>query len=745
MPKKTHNTYLITVEGRVQGVGFRPYVFRLAQEMKISGQINNEPGSVSIQINASLNSAEEFYKKLLSDFPERAEVTHSEIIPIENKSFEDFTIQTNTTTSAASGIITGDFALCDKCKLELLNPSNRRYKYPFISCVDCGPRYAISDRYPFERDNTSMVDFPMCVECENEYTDPTNRRFHAQTISCPSCGPSYYTHDQKGDVLDIITEAIKYGKIVAIKNTSGYLLLCDATNPNVITSLRKNKNRPHKPLAVVYPSLKSIREDFFIRSEEEKLLTSEIGPIVLLKNKDKLNCVAHSIAPGLATTGVMLPYSPILFLLLSELDQPIVATSGNQKGLPISASNEEAESTLRDVADMIVHHNLTIAHPQDDSVIKLWDSKEIKIRNSRGYAPVTFSLGKKNLPDTLALGADLKNTISVSTENRVMTSPYLCRINNYESKERLVIESRKFLDLYGIKPSRILIDLHPAYLTRSSGEDFSKKNKANLIEIPHHYAHFASVLAENDLFNPSEKVLGVIWDGMGYGLDGQIWGGEFLDYDGHSISRLLHWDYYPWLSGDRMSIDTRLSYFALSSSQKVKELFTSTEATILLKQKQNPKLLTSSIGRLFDAVSCCLGLVKENTYEGEAAMNLEQKSLDYDEIDLPLDLLPDFDGKSNPSPSALLDSIEKNLPTKSVSFLAASFHHTLAIVICKIAKAHNYSTIACSGGVFQNVDLLTRLQKLAASANLNLKINHKLSCNDENISHGQIMYDAFIN
>ncbi|VAV84033.1 [NiFe] hydrogenase metallocenter assembly protein HypF, partial [hydrothermal vent metagenome] len=477
-------TFKIVITGRVQGVGFRPFVFTLANSLKLNGTVSNNENGVIIFISGKKDSIISFYHELVNNPPPVSKIKDSNIQEIQFKDFKDFRIFPSSKKGKLNLILTPDFALCNDCKKEISDKKNRRYNYPFTTCVNCGPRWAITNTFPFERAHTSINNFEMCPVCEKEYKNPNNRRFHSQTNSCPSCGITISLHYANGLPLEIsshevfkkLDSLIKKGNIIAVKNTGGYLLCCDATNNKVIKKLREKKKRPNKPFAILYPSIELLEREFKVNEQQKELLLSTERPIVILpKPNFKTDLAFAELIPGLNQVGVMLPYSGILQLLAQELDRPIVATSGNLHGSPIINNNQIAEEVLDQIADYFLHHDLEISNPQDDSVVKFSfiNNHKVIFRRSRGYAPNYFDATINTDEKIMAMGGHLKSTISFLPNDNLYISQYLGNLDHFDVYERFVHNVNSFTELFEEKPDVILIDKHPAYQSSLFGEEMS--------------------------------------------------------------------------------------------------------------------------------------------------------------------------------------------------------------------------------------------------------------------------------
>lgn len=742
-------TYKIYISGQVQGVGFRPFVYNLATKHLIKGSVSNDENGVVIYATQTHDNIKLFYEELLKNPPPVSHILASEIKPTNFFKFDNFKIIPSSKNGNINLPLTPDFAICEECKTEINNSTNRRYNYPFTTCVNCGPRWAITQSFPFERNHTSMDMFTMCDDCEKEYTNPGYRRFHSQTNTCSTCGIQLHLEDanskkitiNKSTIFKKVAQFLTDGKIIAIKNTSGYLLCCNAKDLEVIQKLRKLKNRPNKPFAVLYPSLEKLQKELKLNELQVKSLTSTERPITIISSENyQGNLVLNEIAPKLNQLGVMLPYTGILQLLANELDFPIIATSGNIHGSPIISNNEDAIEKLKNVADYFLHHNLKITQPQDDSVLKFsFKFKQpVLFRRSRGFAPNYFGAQLKSTEKIIAMGADLKSSITFYPNQYIYSSQYLGNLENYDVYNRFLAMVNSYIKIFEQQPQVILIDKHPLYHSSEFGRDFAKKGNAKLIEIQHHKAHFTAILREHNLFD--KKVLGVVFDGTGYGDDKAIWGGEFFNYEKNKIKRINHLEYFDWLLGDKMAKEPRISLLSLATLEMdgiLSVKFTPNELKTYKTLKKLNTLKTSSVGRLFDAVASLLNITDYNSYEGEAAILLEN-------------LVTGYNIKNCKS---YLSSIEKGISAKEVikqiaidvkkgkskQKIILNFLFTLANTIIEMAKTNNYKYIAFSGGVFQNTTLVDMLIELAPKE-IKLYFHKDLSPNDENISFGQLMY-----
>ncbi len=747
-------TYRILISGLVQGVGFRPFVYNLATTFSLKGTVSNNELGVIINVTGLDQDIQHFYNALIQNPPPVSQIKNNSISQINYQLFDDFKIIPSNKNGRLNLPLTPDFAICDDCKADIKNPKNRRFHYAFTTCVNCGPRWSITNTFPFERNHTSIDNFKMCKTCQAEYTTPADRRFHSQTNTCKHCGISLFLTDNSATKIAVpheqlfkkIAKLLSDGAIIAIKNTSGYLLCCNAEDERAIQTLRHKKNRPNKPFAVLYPSLDFLQREIALNQHQIQSLNSSERPITIIPILNyKGNLALNAVAPRLKQLGVMLPYTAILQLLADELNFPIVATSGNSHGSPIVCKTNDALDKLKDIADYFVTHNLQITHPQDDSVVKFSPkfNREVLFRRSRGYAPNYLNVKSFSDKKIMAMGAHLKSTIAFYPNEYLYISQYLGNLDNFDVYLRFTETALNFIKLFEQEPEVILVDKHPNYLSSQFGKELALKNNAKLIEIQHHKSHFAAILGEHQLFD--KRVLGVVFDGTGYGDDQQIWGGEFFKYESNKIERIQHVDYFDWLLGDKMSKEPRLSLFALANFEMydlVSQKFTATELKTYSTLKKSNTLKTSSVGRLFDAVASLVNIADYNTYEGEAAILLENHITNYDLKSCKSYLdCQDNCISAHKIIANIYADIKLGIPKDKI---IVNFIFTLANFIIDFAKNNCYNNIALSGGVFQNTTLVDMLIELAPK-DINLYFHKDLSPNDENVSFGQMMYYININ
>lgn len=750
-------TYQINISGRVQGVGFRPFIFNLAQQFHLKGFVSNDENGVIIQVQGNAIKINQFFFSIEKEKPTHAIIQKailSEIIQAEL--FNDFSIKPTGKDISPNNPLTPDFATCPSCEAEIFDPKNRRYFYPFTTCTQCGPRYAVTKKFPFERENTTVSQFQMCKTCEEEYSSSDNHRFHSQTNTCPSCGITMKFTDSEGKILEgdnhkiieAVSENLKQGKIIAVKNTSGYLLLCDATQKETVQELRKRKKRPYKPFAVLFSGIEFMEEYLFLKEIHRENFLSPESPIQILPIKDKKNLAVSEICPGMNQIGAMFPYTGLLKLISKTFQTPLIATSGNLHNSPICASEFEACEKLKNIADCFLHQDLPIEHSQDDSVIQFSKKYQQKIvlRRSRGLAPNFYfveELKNKNPQKNqiLALGSDLKNTFCVVPNRQCYISEYIGDLANYDTFLRYQKTLNSYKTIFSFQPEIILSDKHPLFESSEIKKVFSNFEE---YKIQHHEAHFAAVLGEHHLWESKENVLGIIWDGIGYYSENEIWGGEFFMYqqENKKIEPIAQWGKFSWILGNKMSKTPKISALSISENHSyLKDFFDENEWKIYTPHIQKREIETSSVGRLFDAVSFILGFHKENSFEGEAAMFLEKLAQSaYEKENFKYqDYLENEKIEASIPTKKLFLSIIESLKHSTSDIIALNFHYTLIKCIEKIAVKNNVKKLAFSGGVFQN-SLLIDLAIEVLKPNFTLYFHDKISSNDENISFGQLNY-----
>lgn len=580
-------TYHIHITGIVQGVGFRPFVYKIANGLSLKGSIKNGLDGVHFLFNANEDLANEVYQTIINQAPSNARIHSHSLAKIAHTNFSKLEIIRSEESGEPNMPLTPDFALCPTCRKELETSKNLRFNYAFTTCTYCGPRYSITQKLPYDRYTTTMDTFTMCPDCQKEYNNPLDRRYYSQTNSCDTCGIklsyidfNFYSQGGKlganNELVEEVVSQLNQQKIIAVKGIGGYLLMCDAQNEKAIQNLRTRKHRPTKPFAVMYPNFEQLNNEFQINDQEKEALTNEVASIVLLQKKEniKQSLTSRLIAPGLSRIGCMIPYAPLFQLILDAFKKPVIATSANISGSPIIYEDDSAKEELASIADSILMHNRKILIPQDDSVISFTANHNQKIihRRSRGLAPSYESPNFKSTEKTiLATGAQMKSSFSFLTKNRVYISQYLGDMDKYLTQNEYQYTIDHMQSILASKPNVILTDKHPAYFTTEWSHEKGEELHIPTHQVQHHKAHFAAVLSENNLLESSETILGVIWDGTGLGDDQQIWGGEFFGYKNKAINRIDHIDYFPFMLGDKMPKEPRISALCIANSIEASE------------------------------------------------------------------------------------------------------------------------------------------------------------------------------
>jgi hydrogenase maturation protein HypF len=746
----------ILLKGIVQGVGFRPFVFGLARRHGLKGWVNNSSEGVHLEVEGDPGVIENFTRKVSREAPPRARIETMELQDLGPAGLQAFEIRESVEEAGKYQLISPDIATCGACQEELVNPQDRRFRYPFTNCTNCGPRFTIIEDIPYDRPKTTMARFQMCAQCQREYDDPSDRRFHAQPNACPVCGPAIRLWDGEGKSLetrDPVSSALRLlreGKILALKGLGGFLLACDARSPSAVERLRRRKHRPHKPFAVMLPDVSSVKEHCLVSREEEKLLLSPESPIVLLTWK-KGSTIVPAVAPAQKYLGVMLPYTPLHHLLMGHSGMALVMTSGNLSEEPIAKDNEEALARLGGIPDAFLVHDRDIYVPYDDSVVSLVSGQPAVLRRARGYAPFPVRLPFPVRP-ILACGAELKNTFSLTRDEYAFISQHIGDLENLETLNHFQRTVELYQKLFRIRPEMVAYDLHPEYLSTKYALHLPGKK----VGVQHHFAHMASCLAENGEKGP---VIGLSFDGLGYGTDGALWGGEFLVGDYRSFIRRAHLEYLPMPGGAaairhpwRMALS--YVYTLLGKEKLMRHLPLLTPAApagsardekvrILLQQidRRMNSPLTSSCGRLFDGVSALLGLCPSVSFEGQAAMGLEMIADLTEEGTYEL-FTEEEDGKEvvrlGPMIEGILQDLERGVDPSRIS---GKFHNTLVKVgraLCrKIRDDGGPGKVTLSGGVFQNRLLAERMKTALEGSGFKVCVHRQVPCNDGGLSLGQ--------
>lgn len=800
--------YTIHVTGIVQGIGFRPFVSKLAHELGVVGTVRNDTSGVEIHIQGMDTDCQLFVDRLQSELPIHGRIDTLQMEPTELQTLDDFTIILSQAVKG-NAFIGADMAPCEACLQDIQDPENRRFHYGFTNCTNCGPRYTIIESTPYDRDTTSMKVFPMCENCQKEYDDLNGRRYHAEPNACEHCGPMFTLKDTDGMVLanglDAIEQAKEYiqqGSIVALKGVGGYHLVCDALQETAVQTLRQRKGRPRKPLAVMAGSMEMVKQYVHISEKEEELLLSPARPIVLLQkiktyntntihletcatsecdtvikeitdvnqkkrasNQECRNActqkaamdvasqivpVAPSVAPGMATLGILLPYAPYHYSLIPS-DALWVMTSANRSGDPVLYDDAQAAEELQGIADYILTHNREIISPVDDSVVQVVQNEPILIRRSRGYVPLSIPVVPLEKSSTmLAMGADMKASFGMNRGSHAILSPYMGDMEHERVQDLLWTTTKRYEDLFQLQPAQVIVDAHPNYYTSQCGRIYAEKHQLPVIEVQHHHAHVAAVLAE---YNIQDPVLGICFDGTGYGTDGTLWGGEFLYCHKEYMERMAHLSYAPLPGGEvavREPWRQALWY--------VNQLYPTGAPTVIEQWKESlPKgwqlletmiphmqmIQSSSSGRLFDTVASLLGLGHEHLYDAHLAIELEQLALS--EKGSILDMKMD---ETVLDTMSLVRSVIEQLECgESVAKISANFHRTLIYYIVQMAKQcceeRQISHIVLCGGVFQNRILLGGVMQELHGYKVHVPTQSPM--NDGAIALGQLWLGSYMN
>lgn len=753
--KKTVTRCRVIIQGTVQGVGFRPFVYNIAKIWGIKGSVSNSSRGVIIDAEGDKNNLERFLNALKVNPPRLARISKFEMVELPPNGYTSFEIIESVPGDEKEALVPGDVATCDDCKRELFDPRDRHYQYPFTNCTNCGPRFTIINKVPYDRPETSMASFAMCSECAREYHNPADRRFHAQPVACPSCGPHVEVVNGKGekvargkDWLNFCWDILQSGKILALKGLGGFHLTCDAKNKEALASLRWRKGREAKPFAVMCRDLKAVENYCEVKKEEARLLISQQAPIVIL-NKKIVCGLPEELAPGLKTLGVMMPYTPLHFLLLNGPFDLLVMTSGNYSNLPLVKDNNRAGVELGGIADYFLIHDRDIVNRCDDSLIRVIDGETHILRRSRGYVPHPVLVPcRKAAPVILGIGGEMKNSFCLLKKNQAFLSQYIGEIDSLEGEENLFASLLNFQRLIGVSPEIVAYDAHPGYRSAQVARQISAQE---YVEVQHHHAHLSSCLADNGL-EPGNSVIGVILDGTGYGTDGCLWGFEVLTGDYLHFKRCFHLDYVPLPGGEaairqpwRSGFSYLFSYLGEEGKKFAEEVFTDKNLDILERMisKGFNSPLTSGCGRLFDAVSAILGICLENTYEGQAAIELGEKVLEPEEDYY----FPPYSyeiRKEKILPGKLIAEImlerKKGIPVEVIS---TRFHQTMVRIICdtveRISSATGLKNVALSGGVWQNKYLFQVAKKALSSRGYNVLYHRQAPANDGGIALGQAM------
>lgn len=735
----------ILLSGKVQGVGFRPFIYQRAIEHNLLGWVRNCVGIVELHVQGQSQNIDNFLSDIFDNKPPLADPKLESNKAVDICKFDKFNILQSQNQAKANISVPADLFLCNDCLAELNDPSNRRYRYPFINCTQCGPRYTLIQSLPYDRANTTMADFELCPLCFSEYKDPGNRRFHAEPVACPVCGPSLSFNSNDVSVISDNEKSLKYavdalqqGKIVAVKGIGGYHLMCDAENTEAVTRLRNNKPRPNKPLAVMFPAPADnpfkYAESSVVLSENDKVFLLQASRPILLVTKNKNARLSKQIAPRLNEVGIMLPYSPLHHLLLNDFTRPLVATSANISGEPVLKDSQDIEKRLAHVADAYLHHNREIERPADDPVFRTIANKPRPIRIGRGSTPMELTLPFELSQPILAVGAHMKNTITLAWKNRAVISPHIGEMDSARSLEVFENTISDLQKLYNVNAGCIVCDAHPSYTTTH----WANKQKLPLHHVYHHHAHAAAAYYE---CKTDETILVFAWDGVGYGEDGSLWGGEtFLGKPGswQHVASMRPFNLpggdkagrEPWRSAAALCWETGINYDEIPEKDPLLHQ--------AWRQKMNAPQSTSA-GRLFDAAAALTGVCTTASFEGQAAMEFEALSeLSENHVEFELDNNNDLLSCNwQPMVNVMLDT---NL---SINTRASLFHSSLAHNILHQAKTirdtHGVNTVSFSGGVFQNRVLTEHAMALLSADGFEVHLPELIPVNDAGISFGQVM------
>jgi len=741
----------IVVEGIVQGVGFRPFVYNLAKEFGLKGWVNNNSKGVYIDVEGFEEDINQFLQGLENNHPPLAEIEKMTIKGDKVLNYSNFQIKESEKSLDKITFISPDIATCGQCEDDILNSNDRRYSYAFTNCTNCGPRFSIIKDLPYDRDKTTMEEFKMCAECKREYLNPTNRRFHAQPNACPECGPEIWIEDLKGNKLEgedpiiFAQNMLDKGKIFAIKGVGGFHLACDALNESAVCILRARKKRPFKPFAVMIKDIETVKKYCKVNQLEEKILTGTKKPIVILDQMKGCE-LPQSIAPNQKTIGVILPYTPIHMLLFAENPKVLIMTSANVNGLPIEYKDSSSKDGLSGVVDYFLMHNREIHVPIDDSVLKVVGKQQTIIRRARGFVPKPFKA--ENMRNILACGPNMKNTFCISKEDFLFLSQFNGDLENLETYEHYKKNIEHFKKIFSFVPQFIAHDMHPGYMSTKYALEYELPK----IAVQHHHSHIVSCMFENKL---NQKVIGICFDGTGYGIDGRIWGSEFLICDRLEFTRAAHLDYIKMPGGEkaikepwRMSVSYIYKTLSGHGSKKeindiIFELYGNDGINLINILNSNINCIeTSSMGRFFDAIANIIGITDTVTYEGQASIELEaisefdiKESYNYKVIKKDMYIIEPYE--------IIREVLNDKKKGVSAKIIASKFQNTivnLAVNMCvRIREELCINEVVLSGGVFQNSFLMEKICCNLKKNNFKVYTHKELPSNDGGIAIGQII------
>ncbi len=708
----------IRLQGAVQGVGFRPFVYNLARELGLRGWVLNSARGLVVEVEGPPEGTRLFLERLEKERPPAAVIHSREVEHLPACGAEDFVIRPSDDEAEPTAGVQADLATCEACLNELLDPADRRHLYPFINCTNCGPRYTIILDIPYDRPATTMREFSLCGACLREYTNPTDRRFHAQPNACPQCGP------QLTMPVSEAAQELRAGRILALKGVGGFQLLADARSEAAIERLRQRKRRDEKPFALMMADVAMVRRHCELSPDEEALLNSSAAPIVLLKPRD-VPGLAPNVAGSSPYLGVMLPYSPLHHLLMRECLFPVVATSGNRSDEPIAIDNEEAKTRLAEIADVFLMHNRPVARPCDDSVVRWSRGGASLVRRARGYAPLPVPVNAA-LPAVLAVGAHLKNTVAIGVGRQVILSQHVGDLDTLEARSAFERAIEDLCRLYRFRPELVACDLHPDY----ASTQWARASGLPVVAVQHHHAHLAACAAENSLEGP---YLGVAWDGTGYGLDGTVWGGEVFLVENQRFERVAHLKPFRLPGGEAAVREGWRVAAALEWETGLEPRCPPALVQMLERDVNAPR--TTSVGRLFDAVAALLGVAEVNHFEGQAAMRLERSI----GARPPDDAYPLPEGDWGPLLHAILEDRRRAVP---VSTMAARFHNALVGWAAAVALRSGCRQVVLSGGTFQNRYLTEKLSEKLEAEGCRVYTHRAVPPNDGGIALGQAILAA---
>jgi len=737
----------IEVRGVVQGVGFRPFVWRLAERHGVSGWVRNRDGVVEIQAEGCEEALDGFCAAIELEAPPLARVEDVRWVPTRPGGFVGFEVDESLDETSGDRVVPPDVATCEACRAELFDPEDRRYRYPFINCTDCGPRFTIIETLPYDRERTSMRVFPMCEDCEREYRDPANRRFHAEPVACPACGPTLVLVDAAGkkipgDAAQKAAALLRKGKIVALKGLGGFQLACDATNDKAVAELRRRKARPGKPFAVMVADVEEAQERFEISALEVRLLSCPQAPIALVRDRGTL---APSTAPGYRFQGAMLPSTPLHHLLLRESGIPLVMTSGNLSDEPICIDNDEAMRRLADVADAFLLHDREIVARYDDAVTRCWHGGPVVLRRARSFAPAPLELPSTVGP-MLGVGAELNGAFCLAAGTRAFLSQHIGDLDSEEAMRAYTDAFQRYRLVFGIDPEIVAHDLHPDFLSTRFAEGLG----LTTVAVQHHHAHIATVMAEYRL---EDSVIGVAFDGFGLGEDGTAWGGEILVCDANHAERLGHLRpvrqpggdaavWHPW----RMALAHAADAGVLDDALKLLgDDVAEEDVEVVLGQIRSglASPMTSSAGRLFDAVSALSGVCREATYDAEPAMLLEQVAHSSATREYGFEVSME-EGRIVVDTRPIVTAVVKDLVKgRAPAEVAGRFHRTLAAAVLEVCRALRGGTglgrVCLSGGVFRNDLFLSDVASRLETCDFEVYVPRQAPAGDGGIALGQVL------